>query len=361
MSYSPFRHIGSVFWKRNPIHLTFFVTKRCNARCFFCFYRSNTGSADAEYELSTDEVRKISSSMGNLLWLAFSGGEIFLRSDIVELTKIFYERNRPSIILFPTNGLLTDVIPGRIQEILEHCRRSTIVVKLSLEGKEEVHYVIRGIRGSFKMTMQTYKALGRLLDQYPNFELGINTVFCSANQDNMDDVIEFVNGLDRIKTHTISLIRGTAGDKELKEVDVEKYLKAVDKLALNLKKGESSVYRFRGAKVKAAQDIVQRRLIYETEVKKRQLIPCYAGKLNLVLTESGDVYPCESFSMKLGNVRNNGYDMKKVLQTEQAQKVIKSINENKCFCTHECYLMTNILFNARMYPGLTKEYFQLCT
>jgi MoaA/NifB/PqqE/SkfB family radical SAM enzyme len=315
-----------VFWKRNPIHLTFFVTKRCNARCSFCFYQSNNGRADAVDELSIDEVRRISSSMGNLLWLAFSGGEIFLRNDIVELTKIFYERNRPSIILFPTNGLLTDVITDRIGEILDQCKRSTIVVKLSLEGNEEVHDAIRGVRGSFQKTMQTYSALGSLIDKYPNFELGINTVFCSANQDNMDEVIEFVNGLDKIKTHTISLIRGTVEDKGLKDVEIKKYLKAVDRLASNLRQGKSSVYRFKGARVKAAQDILQRRLIYETEVKKRQLIPCYAGKLNLVLTETGDVFPCESFSMKLGNVRKSGYDMKKILQTGQAEKVLRSIN-----------------------------------
>jgi radical SAM protein with 4Fe4S-binding SPASM domain len=348
-----------VFWKRNPIHLTFFVTKRCNARCSFCFYQSNNGRADAVDELSIDEVRRISSSMGNLLWLAFSGGEIFLRNDIVELTKIFYERNRPSIILFPTNGLLTDVITERIGEILDQCKRSTIVVKLSLEGNEEVHDAIRGVSGSFQKTMQTYSALGSLIDKYPNFELGINTVFCSANQDNMDEVIEFVNGLDKIKTHTISLIRGTVEDKGLKDVEIKKYLKAVDRLASNLRQGKSSVYRFKGARVKAAQDILQRRLVYETEVKKRQLIPCYAGKLNLVLTETGDVFPCESFSMKLGNVRKSGYDMKKILQTGQAEKVLRSINAEKCFCTHECYLMTNILFNARMYPELAKEYLQL--
>ncbi|MDH4028560.1 MAG: radical SAM protein, partial [Nitrospirota bacterium] len=90
-------------------------------------------------ELTLDEVRKISSSMGSLLWLAYSGGEIFLRDDIVEITKVFYENNRPAIILFPTNGLLTDIIRERIEEVLRHCSSSTIVVKLSLDGPEDLH------------------------------------------------------------------------------------------------------------------------------------------------------------------------------------------------------------------------------
>jgi radical SAM protein with 4Fe4S-binding SPASM domain len=359
MSYSPFRHIDSVFWKRNPVHLTFFLTKRCNARCPFCFYLSgrNAGQSDGD-ELSLDEIRKISSSMGNLLWLAFSGGEIFLRSDIVDITKAFYETNRPAILLFPTNGFLSDVILEKMDDIMKMCIKSTVVVKLSIEGTETVHDAIRG-NGSFRKVMKTYSAMGELLDRYPNFELGINTVMCSENQDHMDELIEFVNGLEYVKTHTVSLIRGNVGDEALKDVKTEKYFETIKKLARNLQKKKSSTYRFRGAGLKAAQDILQRRLIHETMVRKKQMLPCYAGRLNIVLTESGDVYPCEEFSMKIGNVRNQGYDMKNILKTPQAKRVIRSIRNNDCYCTHECYVMTNVMFNPLMYPELLREYVRI--
>jgi hypothetical protein len=36
-----------------------------------------------------------------------------------------------------------------------------------------------------------------------------------------------------------------------------------------------------------------------------------------------------------------------------------SIRNNECYCTHECYFMTNILFNLHMYPALMREYLQL--
>jgi radical SAM protein with 4Fe4S-binding SPASM domain len=358
MIYSPFRHIGSVLWKRNPIQLTFFLTRRCNARCPFCFYLSSEAETDTA-ELALNEIKKISSSMGRLLWLAFSGGEIFLRDDLVEITKVFYERNKPVIILFPTNGLLTNIIRERIETILKYCRKSTIVVKLSIDGPEYLNDSLRGVRGSFQKTMQTHSALGELLEKYPNFELGINTVFCSANQDNMDELIEFISKLDKIKTHTVSLIRGKVLDERLKDFDVGKYYGTIKKLESNLKKKISSIYRFKGARLKAAQDILQHRLIYKTIIYNKQLIPCYAGRLNLVLTESGDVYPCESFTMKLGNVRDNGYDIRGLLKSDHARKVIRSIQDNGCFCTHECYFITNILFNPRMYPSLMKEYVKL--
>ncbi len=358
MIYSPFRHIGSVFNKHNLIHLTFFLTKRCNASCPFCFYHSDIDSKDREQELSLNEIKKISRSMGNLLWLAFSGGEIFLRKDIVDITKVFYENNKPSIILFPTNGLLPEVIKAEIEKILKHCSRSTIALKLSIEGMEGIHEKIRG-KGSFKKTIQTYESLKMLLDEYPNFELGVNTVFCADNQDGMAELIKFVSGLDGIKTHTVSLIRGDVLDDGLKKIDMQLYRKTVDLLASNLKNKQSSIYRFKGAKLKAAQDILQRNIICETVSSNKQQIPCYAGKLNIVLTESGDVYPCESFDMKLGNVRDSGYDIDNIISSEGAKKAINSIQEKGCFCTHECYLMTNILFNPSMYPSLIKEYLQL--
>lgn len=360
MSYSPFRHIDSIFRKRAPIHLTLFLTRRCNAKCRHCFYiyDKNLSTVDND-ELSLDEIEKISASMGNLLWLAFSGGEIFLRDDIAEIAKIFYRNNKPSIMLFPTNGLLADKINESIEEILKCCSKSTIAVKLSLDGQERLHDSMRGVDGSFNKTMRTYDTLGKFLDRYPNFELGINTVFSEENQDCMDELIEFVNSLENIKTHTVSLIRGDISDEELKGVDIDKYLETIQKIESNLKNRQSSIYRFRGARIKAAQDILQRRLIHETMLQKKQLIPCYAGRLNIVITETGDIFPCESFSMKLGNVRDSSYDIGKVLKSAEAQKVINSIKKQGCFCTHECYMMTNILFNPFMYPALLKEYLQI--
>ncbi|NOZ26294.1 MAG: radical SAM protein [Nitrospirae bacterium] len=362
MSYSPFRHVGSIFWKHSPIHLTLFLTKRCNARCPFCFYLSADNYASAEAtELTLGEIEQISSSMGNLLWLALSGGELFLRKDLFEIVKVFYKQNKPAIILLPTNGLMPDVIRKRAEEILEYCKNSVVTIKLSLDGPEEVHDAIRGVKGSFRKMMESYRALGELIDRYPNFELGINSVFCSINQDYMDEILEIVGSLDKIKTHTVSLIRGDVSDGALKEVDTEKYNRTIEKMAEDLRNKKAPTYRFKGARLKAAQDILQRRLIYETQVKNRQIIPCYAGKLNIVITEDGDVYPCEYFSpkMKLGNVREDGYDIKKMLKNGQAQSVVRSIKEKGCFCTHECYFMINILFNPMMYPALLKEYVRI--
>lgn len=359
--YSAAQYIGQIFRKSRPIHLTLFLTRRCNADCPFCFYlkgRRPPGDSSAA-ELTLKEIEKISHSMGSLLWLAFSGGEIYLRDDLVEISSVFYKNNRPAIMLYPTNGLLPDVIRSKTEQILKSCKKSVIAVKLSIDGLYGAHDALRNTPGSFEKTVRTYRALADLVDAYPNFELGVNSVFCSGNQHYMDGIIDFVREMKHIKTHTISLVRGDLVNGQYKDVDIELYNRAIGRLESGLKSGCSRRYRFRGGRIKAAQDIVQRRLIFRTLHEQKRLISCYAGRLNLVITECGDVFPCEMLSETFGNVRAYDCDVKKLLRTEKAVRVIRSIRDRKCYCTHECYFMTNILFNPVLYPAVAKEYWSL--
>ncbi|WP_456474772.1 radical SAM/SPASM domain-containing protein [Candidatus Pyrohabitans sp.] len=358
MRYSPLRHMRQVLIKDKPVQLTFFVTKRCNSRCAFCFYLSEDRREAQEEELSLEEIERFASSMPELLWLAFSGGEVFLREDIAEIAKIFYTHTKPVIMLLPTNGLLPERIAEKTEEILKHCRRSTVTVKLSMDGIGEGHDALRGVKGNFSKVLETYERLSPLLERYPNFELGINTVFCSANQDRVEEVFEYVSRMENIKTHTLSLIRGDV-DEEMKRVDMERYRELIERMERELRSGKAKVYRFPGARLKAAQDILQRRLIYRTAVEGRRLIPCYAGVLNLVVTERGDVYPCELLNRRMGNLREYGYSMERLLSSREAKRVVEEIESEACHCTHECYFITNILFNPRLYPALFREYLRL--
>lgn len=142
----------------------------------------------------------------------------------------------------------------------------------------------------------------------------------------------------------------------LQKSGYHKYHQAIERLKRNLKNTFSSIYRFKGARVKVSQDIVQRRLIYQTACEQKRVIPCYADRLNLVLHESGDIYPGEMLNESFGNIKQCGYDVGRVMRSEKALKIIDIIRANQCYFTHECYSMTNILFNPKLYPALAKEY-----
>ena len=63
--------------------------------------------------------------------------------------------------------------------------------------------------------------------------------------------------------------------------------------------------------------------------------------------------------MKFGNVKDHDFDVSKVLQTPAAKQILADIKAWKCHCTHECFMMTNTLFNPRMIPKIAREYIKL--
>ncbi len=349
LRFSPIRYIPYVFKKSRPIQLTFFITSRCNARCRFCFYKKET---EQEKELTIDEIRSIASEMDSLLWFALSGGEVFLRNDLVEIVEVFYQNTTPAIILIPTNGFLSEKIRDDLEKILRICKNSTIVLKLSLDAVGEKHDELRGVNGGFERVLRTYYLIKDLLKRYGNLEIGINTVLCSENKDYIPDVVNFVRDMKAIRTHTISLVRGSQVASELKDITASEYKKVT-----GLLKNSAGVYSFRGAKIKTAQDSLQRKIIYKTLSQNKKQIDCLAGRLTVVIDEWGNVYPCESFDHKIGNLRDTNYSLKRLLKSYSHKEIKRMLRG--CFCTHECYIMMNILFSPRHYPALLREYLSI--
>jgi MoaA/NifB/PqqE/SkfB family radical SAM enzyme len=357
--HSPLRHARSLFLKSRPIHLTFFVTARCNARCPSCLYAHALDARDDAPELSCDEVRRVAGSLDRLLWVLFSGGEPFLREDLVELSGIFHDTNRVPFLTVPTNGLLPEVIAERTEAIVRRCPGSVVVVKLSLDGVGADHDALRRTPGGFDRLMRTYERLAPLADAHPTLELGVNTLFCPENQWRMEGIIDLVRGLDRVRSHTITMLRGArpAGSAD---VDLERYAEVMTRLEERRGSNGRRLHRFAGATLKAAQDRVQRRLIHRTLSEGRRVVPCYAGRLNLVLTERGALHPCEErWDRSFGNVRDAGYDVAAMLRSPRAARLREELDREACFCSHECNFLTNILFNPAMHPSLLREWTRL--
>lgn len=346
------RHVPALLLKRRPVHLTFFATRRCNARCPFCFYAPARDAEGGPPELSLEEVRRVARSMDPLLWVLFSGGEPFLRDDLVELSEAFHEANEPAFLTIPTNGLLPAVVAERTAEILRRCGRSVVVVKLSLDGVGRDHDALRAVPGAFDKVMEACERLAPLVERFPRLEVGVNTLFCAENQWRMDAIVDLVRGLPGVRSHTLTMIRGPGAA----DVDLAQYERSVARLEERWS-GEGRHPRFAGGRLKVAQDHLQRALVRETLARGRRVIPCQAGRLNLVLTEGGEVHPCEGrWDQSFGNVREAGYDVRAMLRSDRARRVVAEIARGACHCTRECNLLTNILGDPTMHPGLLREY-----
>jgi molybdenum cofactor biosynthesis enzyme MoaA len=92
-----------------PINYTFSVSYRCNSRCITCDIWRIQYRVPKKLELTLDEWERVIKSLGSSpYWITVSGGEPFLRRDLVDLVRTIDEYNKPKIINIPTNAISTD-------------------------------------------------------------------------------------------------------------------------------------------------------------------------------------------------------------------------------------------------------------
>jgi MoaA/NifB/PqqE/SkfB family radical SAM enzyme len=339
------------------VHLTFFVTRRCNARCPHCFYARERDAEGGPPELDLDEIRRVARSMRPLLWVLFSGGEPFLRPDLPAIAEVFHDENRAGFLTVPTNGLAPEAIAEATEEMLRRCPDSVVVVKLSLDGLGADHDAIRRIPGGFEKVLGTHERLAALARRHPRLELGVNTMFCPENQHRLDGLVDLVAGLDQVRAHTLTMIRGAPGEGVPAGVDLAQYGRVAARVEESWR---GRFHRFAGSRLKAAQDRVQRRLVEATLRERRRLVPCFAGRLGVVLSERGELSACETRRQEpLGNVRDAGYDVAAILRSARARRVLDDVAAGGCHCAHECNLLVNVLFDPMSYPRLAREWVRL--
>ena len=126
------------------------VTQRCNLRCRHCYA---AGAPDLSRELTTAEgLRAIEgfAAFGCPVVL-FSGGEPFVREDLLELAA--YAREKGLRVVFSTNGTL--LTPERVRRIAEI---GASYVGISIDGVEATHDAFRGVPGAYARSLAAIRA-----------------------------------------------------------------------------------------------------------------------------------------------------------------------------------------------------------
>jgi len=353
-------HGKRVFYKRGslPIYLIHFVTERCNARCLHCL--GSFTSTARDNELTIDEIEKTSRTLGPIFFLLPTGGEPFLRKDLPEIIRIYYMNNALRKVGMPTNGSLTETAVKSVRKILEIGRDLHLGVDISIDGIGEDHDRIRNFPGLFERAVMTYRELKRLEMEYDNFNVCIEITVSHFNQDKLMDIYSYFLNELKIDNLIIRIVRGAPRDPRAKDVDIEKFeefsKRVEDDIIAKRLPGYSN---FPFSNFVIARDIIGRKLTIKLLREKKYQIPCYAGNLTGVLRSNGDVYPCELLEEKFGNLREVDYNFRELWLSEKADRVRKQIAETKCFCTHECFITNNILFNPLMFPTVFKEWVRL--
>jgi MoaA/NifB/PqqE/SkfB family radical SAM enzyme len=309
-------------------------------------------------ELTIDEIEKVSASMDDMLFFTPTGGEPFLREDLAEIVKIFHRNNKALNVGIPTNGSLTEQVVGTVQDISQSCPDIDLHIDVSIDALGEDHDRIRGVKGIFERAIQTYKELRQMEKHYKNLSACVEITVSAFNQDKLTELYDYLTNKVGVNTVFTLLTRGEPRNAAAKNFDISKYeefhrLLERDNKARLL----SGYYKMPFSDILNAKRIVRPRLIAKTVRENRFQIPCYAGSLGGALFSRGQVLPCELLVDKvMGNVRDYDYDFKKIWFSEKADEIRRWIRQSKCFCTYECFLTINILFNPSMLPQVLKEW-----
>jgi radical SAM protein with 4Fe4S-binding SPASM domain len=328
----------------SPLYLIFFITSRCPCKCPHCFnWQRETIKKD---ELTIDEIEKISKSIGTLEFLFLTGGEPHFRDDMPEIARLFYLNNKIIRLQSPTTGYDPGRIIKNVERILKYCPNVQFGQGVSFDSLFRDHDNLRGINGLFEKAVETFKGLKRLEKRYPNFGVCNPIAMTTFNHDRVFELYKFLR--DELHSENIfcNYIRGNPRNSDAKGIDPECYKQFCELIDMDLIQQKCRGYKnVKFNQFFNAKNIFTHRIVYDTVKEDKQQLKCLAGKTAGVLYENGDVYPCELLGHRFGNLRESGYNFEAVWNSEAAEKVRVWIKKEKCFCTHECFLTTSILFN----------------
>jgi len=344
-------------FKRAPVQVTLFVTSRCNIRCKMCFYWEPI-EIKSTNELTLAEIEKISNNMPRFFWLLIGGGEPFVRKDLPNIIQCFYANNGIRHVSIPTNGTFPDITAKKVEEILTLCPGLFLNLNLSLNGIKHAHDALCQSEGVFEQVIDTYERLKKVKARFGNLGLGINITHSRYNQNDLATLIDFIpEQLSEVDNISLGLVRGRPKDTSALDVDISYYKLSVEKIESLVVQRRLKNFRVLFGGLAFIKDMLMRRVIARTVMSGWQ-IPCFAGKISLVIDEKANVYPCEMLPA-VGNLRETNYELKKILSGTSLANAVERIRSERCFCTHECAYSTNVLFNPRLWPIMAFSYGKL--
>lgn len=274
------------------------VTYRCDARCQMC----NIWQLKPQEFLSVDDYARLPDSLRDI---NVSGGEAFLRRDIVDIVRAIHAAAPRARIVISTNGFRTKAI----LDAMEALRRDIpdIGIGVSLDGIGETHNRIRGIPDAWQRATATLHGLRER--GFTNVRIGFTAM--NDNVHEMRAVYDYACELGVQFTTTVAqnseIYFSTAANESVRSdalYDALGYVMRRELLSYHPKRWLRAWFE-RGT------------LTFNRE--GRRPLACRAGYEFFYLAPEGIVYPCLTIPSPMGELR--GHSFREVWESERADRV----------------------------------------
>jgi len=331
-----------------------FITSKCNAKCRTCFYHEELNSNE---DMTFEEIKKMSETSPKFDKLWLSGGEPFLRDDLVDVIKLLYDNNNVRVINLPTNGLLTKKIDEGIYRLLNECPELTIHLNFSLDGLGETHDRIRGVRGNFRKTIASMELIKQNYSDNPRLLQNVASVVTPEGLSEMFDLGVYLLKKDLIGTQFFEVVRGDPKDPATKNLSKEQIDGLREKIYPLLEEQANRLFKdFKGIKKKLAKMYFLGFIRFVNSLQDENYfgsshwgMSCTAGKTTIVVDHNGSFRSCE-MRPPIGKLQDYGFDIHKALHSDAMKKEIDEIgggSKANCWCTHGCWVMSSLKFSPR--------------
>ena len=307
-----------------PYKLNFAITYWCNSRCLTC----NIWQMKPKGELGAEEIAKFAAANNYFKWIELTGGEVFMRSDLVDIAKAFKQNSKKLYILtMPTNSLCNHALmEKKLREILE-LGIPRVAITVSLDGYRELHDRIRGIQGNFDKAMDTFRMLQRLKKEYGNLFFVFGYTMSRFNQGKLKDTVEAVmKELPGVGYNDFHINLGQISDNYYGNSNLD--IKANDTQVveeINWLIGKRSIQPSIIQSIEGAflRNLVDYAVTGKSPMRSRSM------EASVFMDSYGKVYPSIMWNKEIGNVRDTGYSLEPLLNSEAAKSVRADILEGR--------------------------------
>ena len=287
------------------------TTNKCNLKCEHCYRDAGNESRG---ELTTEEgyhlLDEIAKSGFKLM--VFSGGEPFMRDDILDLTR--HAKSLGMRPVYGTNGIL--LTKEMVQGIID-AGGAAVAISLHMANKEE-HDEFSGEEGAFEKSLQAMRNCREL-----GLPFQVNTTAFGRNNDQIEAICDLAIEMGAKSHHVLFLVPTGRGENIEEETLREKeYERLIRKL---LKKRKET-----GFDIKPTCAPQFMRIADQMDVNMgRYTRGCLAGISYVSIIPTGEVWPCPYLPMTIGNVRDTPFS--EIWANNKVLKDMRTLDYNgKC-------------------------------